>query len=176
VANVPVENAIGFQQINFQVPFEAKSNVVEVRYQGLSTFAMPPAVAPGIFTLGDGSGAVQHASDYSFVTPSNPAEKGEVIIIYTTGLGRVRPAVPSGTGATGPVPIQPECRLPYTNLSLDVLYAGLTPGFVGLYQVNIRLPESIPSGNLDLYITYGCFLDAQPWNRIHSNTVKLPVR
>lgn len=73
VADIPVANPVGMQQINFQVPFEAQTNLVEVRYQGLSTFMLPQAVAPGIFILSDGTGAIQHASDYSLVTTSNSA-------------------------------------------------------------------------------------------------------
>jgi uncharacterized protein (TIGR03437 family) len=106
VANIPVSNPLGMQQINFQVPFEAQSNLVEVRYQGLSTYVLPQLVAPGIFTLPDGSGAIQHAADYSLVTASNPATPGETIIIYATGLGSVSSMVADGAPAVGADPIQ----------------------------------------------------------------------
>ncbi|MGA2739818.1 MAG: SBBP repeat-containing protein [Bryobacteraceae bacterium] len=106
VANIPVSNPLGMQQINFQVPFEAQSNLVEVRYQGLSTYVLPQLVAPGIFTLPDGSGAIQHAADYSLVTASNPATPGETIIIYATGLGSVSTMVADGAPAVGADPIQ----------------------------------------------------------------------
>jgi uncharacterized protein (TIGR03437 family) len=88
------------------VPFEAQSNLVEVRYQGLSTYVLPQLVAPGIFTLPDGSGAIQHAADYSLVTASNPATPGETIIIYATGLGSVSTMVADGAPAVGADPIQ----------------------------------------------------------------------
>ena len=55
VADIP---SAGYQQINFQVPFETNlntPNIVEVRYGGLLTFAIPPTVAPGIFVLSDGT-------------------------------------------------------------------------------------------------------------------------
>src|SRR5436190_9885728 len=75
-------------QINFQVPFRATGTfgggLIEVRYRGLSTWADPIVVGPGIFTLADGSPAIQHASDYSLVTAANPAVKGETIIVYAT--------------------------------------------------------------------------------------------
>lgn len=83
--------ASGMEQINFQVPFEAQSNAVEIRYQGSSVVAFPQYAPSGIFILGDGTPAIEHAADYSLVTPSNPAHPGEAIIVYATGLGRVTP-------------------------------------------------------------------------------------
>jgi len=57
------------------------------------------------------------------------------------------------------------------------LYAGLTPGFVGLYQLNVQLPDTLASGNLDLYVYWPqCFgLDA-PANFAQSNTVTIPIQ
>jgi uncharacterized protein (TIGR03437 family) len=141
----------GMQQINFQVPFESTSNVVEIRYQGSSTFAFPQTVGPGIFTLSDGTPAIQHSADYSPVTPSNPARPGEVIIVYATGLGQVSSPVASGVAPTGPDPLPPlvpECGYALEFGSLisstsppllfhSIFYAGLVPGFVGLYQLNL---------------------------------------
>ncbi len=181
VASLPVANPLGMQQINFQVPFEAKSNLVEVRYNGISAFAMPQTVAPGILTLSDGSPAIQHASDYSLVTPSQPASKGEVIIIYVTGLGPVYPTVPTGVPATGAAAIQPPCTQPYVTFGntgfATALYAGITPGFVGLYQMNVQLSPGISSGDLDLNINFQqCWLGAPPANYYLSNTVTLPVQ
>jgi hypothetical protein len=49
VANIPVSNPVGMQQINFQVPFEAQTNLVEVRYQGLSTFRPATGGRAGYF-------------------------------------------------------------------------------------------------------------------------------
>jgi uncharacterized protein (TIGR03437 family) len=38
------------------------------------------------------------------------------------------------------------------NERCQVLFSGLAPGFVGLYQVNFRLPSDLPAGNLDIQI------------------------
>jgi uncharacterized protein (TIGR03437 family) len=182
VANIPVSNPVGMQQINFQVPFEAQTNLVEVRYQGLSTFVLPQAVAPGIFTLPDGSGAIQHASDYSLVTASHPAAPGEAIVIYATGLGSVSTTVADGAPALGADPVQQVCQPPSVMLggtpangegaSANILYAGLTPGYVGLYQVNVQVPPSTPVGPTSLYVFWpGC-------SGVYgsSNIVTLPVQ
>jgi len=182
VANLPVANPVGMQQINFQVPFEVNSqaysgtpNLVEVRYKGVSTFAFPEPVTSGIFILPDGSPAVQHGSDYSPVTPSNPAKKNGVIIIYATGLGSLISGQPAdGKPATGAAPAACPPRVSIGT----VLYAGLTPGYVGLYQLNVRVAPSMPSGNVDLYLKNACvaWFGSPPENLSQSNTVKLPVQ
>jgi hypothetical protein len=84
---------------------------VDLLYGGLTSTAVPARVAPGIFTLSDGSAAIQHSSDYSLVTPANPAGKGEVVIVYLTGLRQT-------------------CFDPSANLG-DILYAGPAPGYSG---------------------------------------------
>ena len=95
VANLPVANPVGMQQINFQAPFEVNSqaysgtpNRVEVRYKGLSTLAFPEPVTSGIFVLPDGSPAIQHGADFSPVTPSNPAKKTKSLSSTPPALAR----------------------------------------------------------------------------------------
>jgi uncharacterized protein (TIGR03437 family) len=166
--------ASGMQQINFQVPFAAASNVVELRYGGSSTFAFPQTAPPGIFTLSDGAAAIQHAADYSLVTPANPAHPGEVIIVYATGLGKVSPVVATGVAPSGPAAVVATCGssslVPGT-----VLYAGLTPGAVGLYQMNVQLPQNLAAGTVAVSIgTPTCtFL---PAGYLQSNSINLPVQ
>jgi uncharacterized protein (TIGR03437 family) len=182
VANIPVANPVGMQQINFQVPFETQTNLVEVRYQGLSTFVLPQPAGPGIFTLPDGSGAIQHASDYSLVTASHPAAPGEAIVIYATGLGSVSTTVADGTPALGADPVQQVCQPPSVMFGgtpangegaiANILYAGLTPGYVGLYQMNVQVPPATPAGPTSLYVFWpGCSLAYG-----FSNVVTLPVQ
>jgi uncharacterized protein (TIGR03437 family) len=182
-----VSTGVGSQQINFQVPFSVSGygnlNNVELQYNGLSSFALPPAVAPGIFTYGNGSGALQHALDFSPVTNTNPAKTGETIIVYATGLGAVKPPVATGAAATGPAS-STYCRFPPTVNVGDVLYSGSTPGFPGLYQMNVRLSAQLPSGNNSLKITWSdCWMGAgspfwnpPPANDSVSNAVSLSVQ
>ncbi|MCW5981312.1 MAG: hypothetical protein KIT09_24725 [Bryobacteraceae bacterium] len=177
----------GRQQINFQVPFEAESNRVEVRYKGLSTFAIPRTVAPGIFTLPTGDAAILHA-DYSLVTASNPARPGEVLIVYATGLGPVKPAVETGAAAAGPAMLDPPCAY-RSDLTLyafatqwrpfgSIEYAGAAPGYPGLYQLNVRVPDIVQAGtrSLSLY-WYGCWpLGPPEYEYAMSNAVPLHVQ
>ena len=167
-----------YQQINFQVPFQPNTpNIVEVRYQGFSTFAIPQTVAPGIFILSDGTPAIQHAADYSLVTESNPAKPGETVVIYGTGLGALSTPVANGTPALAADPVLPACGSPVTPSVGTSLYTGLTPGFVGLYQLNVQLPESLASGNLDLYLYWlQCLGPYASDNFAKSNVVSVPIQ
>ena len=167
------------QQINFQVPFEASAldpperMNVEVSQDGASAFVTGVRVyttAAGVFTMDGTYGAIQHGSDYSLVTPATPAEKGEIVTVYATGLGRVMPAVSSGI----PVPLAP---LSSTTGSItvmiggqlaEILYSGLTPGSIGLYQLNVRVPEYISSGDQNLVVSFPPVQDGySPFPRPH---------
>ncbi len=133
-----------------------------------------------------GTAAIQHA-DYSLVTSGNPAKPGEVIVVYVTGLGTVDGSVADGVPAPAAAAASSSCLILqawiggtpasgnaiYSNIS----YAGITPGSVGLYQLNIQVPSSIPSGNTSLYVdTSGCWFggDGSLKSTI-SNVVTLPI-
>ncbi len=95
-------------------------------------------VAPAIFTISPALAAITN-QDNSINAPTNPAVRGTTIVIYSTGLGAVTAsgglnwATTPATAVLGGKELQPS-------------YAGLTPGFVGLYQVNVALPTSLPPG------------------------------
>jgi uncharacterized protein (TIGR03437 family) len=152
-----------------------------IQYQGSSIFAFPQIAGPGIFTLSDGTPAIEHSADYNLVTPSNPAHPGEVILVYATGFGGVSPAVPSGVSATGPAPVVEPCGdivavAPTGPASLgSILYTGLAPGFVGLYQLNIQLAATLPAGPFQFSIQDNLCGVLGPAGSLNSNTVTLPV-
>jgi uncharacterized protein (TIGR03437 family) len=136
---------VGIQVINNQVP----SNTVTV---------YTDSTAPGVFTLnqnGLGYGAAQHNADYSLVTPSNPAQPGEYLILYLSGLGAVNPAI--SDGAAGPA-VSPYSLTTNTidvyigGQQATVVYAGLAPGLVGLYQVDVQVPTGLTAGDNTLEI------------------------
>jgi uncharacterized protein (TIGR03437 family) len=111
---------------------------------------------PAIFTLnseGSGAGAIEHGLTGQLVTNSNPAAAGEIISVYCTGLGAVNP--PAVTGAAAPVPppqtvLQVQAYI--AGVPAQVTYAGLAPGFAGLYQINVQVPANTPSGVQDLQV------------------------
>jgi uncharacterized protein (TIGR03437 family) len=92
--------------------------------------------------------AIATRPDGSVITRDAPARGGEVIILYATGLGATDPRVPMGQIATQAAPIvrMSEFRVWLGAAELpreSVLYAGVTPGFAGLFQINVRLPGVI---------------------------------
>ena len=102
--------------------------------------------APALFSS-DSSIAAEHA-DGSLISPDAPASPGEVIVVYGTGLGRTDPTQIDGTLARSAAPIilldQLQVLLDGQAVPVEnILYAGITPGFAGLYQINLRLPAEI---------------------------------
>jgi len=139
-------------QINAQVPVELSTEASLVVRNGASasdpvTVFLRPA-GPGIFTIdasGSGPGAITHASTNRLVTSGLPASSGEFVQIYATGLGPVSPAVPSGQAAAE-APLSrtvSEVSVTMNGVPAQVSFSGLAPGFVGLYQVNARVPDGV---------------------------------
>ena len=178
-------------QINAQVPFElvagAESVTVQLTRGSETSEAQPIAIAavsPGIFTLneqGTGAGAILHAADFQPVTESNPALPGEFLLIFCTGLGPVLPDVPSGNVAPGTEPLARTVSLPLVNIGgipAEVVYSGLAPGFVGLYQVNVEVPVGIsppttqPPEGVSPPVTHNLEIIN---NGVPSNIVEVPV-
>jgi len=146
-------------QINAQVPFEIQPGAVQVQASrggvaGAVREVMAGAVSPGIFTLDhQGQGAIYHADDFRPVNESAPARSGETVIIFCTGLGPLRSPVPSGAAPLNPPPeTQSKPLVNVANLPALVTYAGLAPGFVGLYQVNVQLPVGLLTGGQPVQI------------------------
>jgi uncharacterized protein (TIGR03437 family) len=99
---------------------------------------MAPAV-PAIFSqdrTGTGPGAITHALTAQLVTSANPAIGGEFVSIYLTGLGAT-----SRVGSLDVTTIQPEVM--FGSSPARVTFSGLTPGYVGLYQVNAQVPPGL---------------------------------
>lgn len=130
------------------VPGDATLQLVQDGRAGPEVHIRLRSAAPALYQL-DPETVIAMKSDGTVATTENPARPGEVIVLYATGLGEVTP--PLGPGE---IPRTPAvlARLSETNLFLDgapvdpkaILYAGVTPGFAGLYQINLRLPETAP--------------------------------
>ena len=94
---------------------------------------------------------------YRFLTsPSlyaqNPAEAGEVVIIFCTGLGQVYPPLASGAPAAGLHTTVLVPTVTIAGLPAEVQFSGLAPGFVGLYQVNVEVPLSIQTSSTNPFV------------------------
>ncbi|MCX6616467.1 MAG: IPT/TIG domain-containing protein, partial [Acidobacteria bacterium] len=142
---------VGPDQINAQLPFEAAAAdtvsiavVTQGRITSPCAYAVAPA-QPGIFRAGANAAVLDGQS--RLVTPDNPARIGDVLQIFATGLGATDVAVQTGA----PAPAFSTVRLPITatigGVQATVVYQGLAPGFVGLYQVNVVVPEGATPGS-----------------------------
>ena len=154
---------VSSSQINAQAPFDLPAGIaasIQVkRGSNLSTVGTVSvaAVSPGIFILDQATsaGAVLHSSDFSVVSSSSPARPGEYVVIFCTGLGALLTPVKSGDTAPSVPPLAEVLYPPTVNiggLPAYVSYAGLAPGFVGLYQINAQLPTGLPTGSQSVQI------------------------
>src|ERR1700733_4839553 len=152
---------VSFGQIDAQVPFALGLGNVNVEVTVGSQVSAPQTIhveafSPGIFTVDPaGTGAILHASNYVLVSSSAPAQPGEYILIYATGLGAMRTPVPSGTPAPGNPPAETldTPTVAIGGLSSLVSFSGLAPDFVGLYQVDVQVPTSLAAGNQTVQIS-----------------------
>jgi len=142
-------------QINAQVPVELtdQTTPVKVSVGGLETDAVTMKVLPydpGLFTF-DGVPAGPAAAlkaDYTAVSSASPAQKGTVIMLFGTGFGPVSPSV--GSGQPGKDSLNLTVQTPavlFGDRPGKVLYSGLAPGLVGVYQVNVEVPADAPTGD-----------------------------
>jgi uncharacterized protein (TIGR03437 family) len=139
-------------QINVLIPADLRPGKAEIRVWLDSTYG--PAVpitlgkaAPALFLL-DAATAIVSRPDGSLVTRENPARPGEVVVLYANGLGATSPAIEFAEIPKKAAPLQ---DLAAFKILLDgkqvdpayVFYAGVSPGFSGLYQINVRLPDDL---------------------------------
>jgi len=158
-----------FQEILFQVPWESGLRYpVEVLQNGKTvSLADSSSTGWGVFFNGpDGYAVAQRAVDYSIISAANPARPGEWVVAYATNLGAVtsqpRTGGESGSNplprvveqATGDTTLRyyPVLRLNGAETQTDVNYVGLTPGTVGVYQVNLRVPDAMAAGDAELFL------------------------
>jgi len=115
------------------------------------------AASPGLYTRGGSGGGLLTAinPDGTRNGPNNPVARGSYIVVYANGLGDVAPDVP--TGQRTPFDPLSTTTFPITasigGQPAQVLYAGLAPGFVGLFQLNISVPANSSTGIVPLTLT-----------------------
>ena len=141
-------------QINAQLPYEVAAGTagaVVVTPAGRSAPVQfnVAAAAIGMFTYAGSDRAIAANQDNSLNAPATPEARGRAIVLYVTGLGAVSPAV--GTGKLAPLdPLSSAAAAVHATVggaSATVLFGGLTPGFIGLGQVNVLIPDGAPTGD-----------------------------
>jgi uncharacterized protein (TIGR03437 family) len=131
----------------------------QILVQRDNTFSVPLSVdvgpaSPAVFPYpgpGDPAtqGAVVNALTYVVAHPGAPTTAGDVLAIFCTGLGAVDQPVPDGT-ASPASPLANTLAVPTVTIggvNAPVAFSGLTPGFVGLYQIDATVPSGVTPGN-----------------------------
>jgi uncharacterized protein (TIGR03437 family) len=146
---------VSSSQINFQVPWELagqpEATVVVTTAAGSSSPANVnlSAVAPAVFTA-NGSGVGQgdvFTLQFQYAAAATPATRGQYVVIYSTGLGAVANQPPTGaavSGASATTIQMPTITIGGVQASTN--FAGLAPGYVGVYQINALVPTTITPG------------------------------
>jgi len=150
-----------YDQINFQVPVElAGLTYADVVVLNNGVFSAPEGISlapslPAVFTRnqqGSGAAAALHA-DFSQLTSQKPARAGETVLLFATGLGEVQPAQATGESPATLSQLTRTVQVTIGGRLAKTEFVGLAPGFVGLYQLNVAVPDGIGSGEAALDIT-----------------------
>lgn len=165
-----------YGQINCQIPTDAVAGTsfVQVkRSDGQVSNLVSVTIAaraPRLlrFNVGD-YGAIVNAADGSYPLPTgaipgyntHPARAGDTLIIYAIGLGDTNPFVATGQAA----PSSPLARVispSAVNFGGGIAgmivvpdFVGLSPTSAGLYQINVRIPQAIAKGNVNVTLAFG---------------------
>ena len=164
-------------QINFlvpsdQIPGDITITVVRQGVHGPPVIIALISAAPALFVM-DGSFAIAQDwnSGYALMTADAPAHAGDIAILYATGLGHTTPPWASGVVAqcAAYITSMDSFELLLNGVPVDphlVLYAGVTPGYSGLYQINFTIPAGA-GPNPEIRVQIG--------EQISSESIKLPV-
>jgi uncharacterized protein (TIGR03437 family) len=154
-------------QINVQAPTDTATGSVSVVVTNNGTASAPftaqlQTFAPGFFTFGaTGYAIATRYPDNALI--ANPgavpgtvaAKAGDVLILWTTGFGPTNPAVSAGQVVTGAPAATTAPTVSVNGAPASVIGVALSPGSVGLYQVAVQLPASLPAGDVTLQASVG---------------------
>jgi uncharacterized protein (TIGR03437 family) len=142
-------------QVNAMIPYDVPQNTsLQIVARSGNALSNPQPVLivpvrPAVFVMdARGQGAIVGTNGVA--TAANPVKPGDVVVVYCTGLGAVNPPVEAGQPAsltTVSATISPVTAA-VGGRPATVLFAGVTPGFSGLYQVNVTVPAGLPDSEM----------------------------
>ncbi len=145
---------------------------------------MVQELQPAIYTVdasGSGPGIVANSVTGQLISATNPAHASDYLVIYGTGLGPVLgPKGEAGPADGAPAPSSPvfHTRAVTTatigGVIVPVLFSGLTPTLVGLYQVNIQIPAGVTPGTAVTVVINAT--DLQTGATAQSNSVTIALK
>jgi uncharacterized protein (TIGR03437 family) len=148
------------QQINAQLPWQVPTTgPVTIMVTNGTAASAPQAVqvgsfSPGLFSIGGYAVAIN--PDGSLAAPigaipgfaSHPATPGDALVLLGSGFGAVNPSATTGDNSMGI--IRNTVAVPVVmiaGVSAPVTFAGLSPQFVGVYQINVTMPSTESPAN-----------------------------
>jgi len=145
-------------QINVLAPDDAKTGSVQVQVtvsseQSNTLTAQEQQFSPSFFTVGGGSSVAAVHANYTLVSASQPAAPGEVIVLYGTGFGPTNPSSPTAQLVTTAAELANQVQITIGGVTTSVAYAGLVEA--GLYQFNVTVPATLPSGSASVVASIG---------------------
>lgn len=148
-------------QLNAQMPVSTNAGMAQVivNRDGASSAAQSveiSATQPDILIYGANRAVAVNPSG-SINSEAQGARPGDVIVVYLTGIGALDTAV--ATGAVSPAsPLARAAAAASASVggkAAGLLFLGLAPGFVGLAQANLQLPEDLSVGDQELIVRAG---------------------
>lgn len=139
-------------QIEAQIPYHVSGAVtLEVSTPDGFT-SIPITVSPEAPSL------LEIVTEHGLFRGANPARPGDALSLYMTGLGEVRGEIESGQAARmDPYPVVSPVEVWLGPIHLEPSFAGLAPGHVGIYRVDIAIPRGLPDGIYGLRVVAGGF-------------------
>jgi uncharacterized protein (TIGR03437 family) len=149
-------------QVNLLIPTSLTPGPVILQlvvdsYAGPAIPILLQSAAPSLFQL-DAVTVLGVHLDGTTITPASPAQAGEVVVLFASGLGPTNPAA-----VPNEIPQQAASVTPMSSFQMlingapvdpqQILYAGVVPTFAGLFQINVQLPAMTPS-NPQIQIGY----------------------
>jgi trimeric autotransporter adhesin len=149
-------------QVNAQIPYEMRPGTIKVIVQSAAGATIPvdmklAATAPGVLMTTQGNHALLwNIASGDLNSSDAPAKPGQYVTAYVTGQGLVDPPVVSGSAAPDSPLSYPVAAVQVTvaGRPAEVQFAGLAPGFVGVLQLNVLIPDA-PSGEQIFEVSIG---------------------
>jgi uncharacterized protein (TIGR03437 family) len=174
-----VANQNGVQSMTIQVPFETQPGSTSVMLTPAGGGPAAPLTvttqpyAPGVFTnvYGNQTIAVAVRSDGSYVSPTNPAHRGETIYVFATGLGQVTPAAATNEPGAGQL-VTATIVTGLNNKGVGHTTVDYAPGLVGVYIIGVEVPATTTPGPGQ---PFGLILVDASGNKYFANSTVIPI-
>ena len=152
-----VLSAVPFQ-IQIEIAVDAPLGPTTIQVGNSAPFSITlTQYAPAVYSAdGTGHGTVQaYHADFSAITKTSPASPGEMIVTFAIGMGPTVPVVPTGTASSSFSMLTTTVTATIANKPAIVVFAGLAPGKIGVYQLNLIVPPDITTGDQPFSFSVG---------------------